>query len=355
MQAKSREISSRKSDHIRISLKNDVRGGQSALFEDVVLLHNAVPGMDHGEISLKTRLFGKNLSAPLLVSGMVGGTPEAGRMNRAIAEAVEALGLAMGVGSQRIMLEKPGTADTFRVRKYAKRSPVFGNLGLAQFTQGNLKPKDARRAMEAIEADGMFIHLNPAQELVQPEGDRNFSRGIERLAEICDELDGVPVIAKETGCGVSGTVARRLIDAGISGIDVSGAGGTSWIAVERIRSGDPVPGDALLSAGWGIPTAASVMMCSGLGVPVIASGGMGSGVDCAKAIALGAAACSIAQPVLAAYSRAGRKGVEARLLRAEDELRAAMFLTGSRDPRALAKAERRIFGRLGEWARAKKA
>ncbi len=338
-------ISGRKSDHIILSLSEESQNKGKGLFEDVVLLNRALPELSLSEVSASTTLLGKKVSAPIVVSSMSGGTALSGKLNSSIARACERLELGFSVGSQRIALENPSRRGLFEVRKFARNSPVFANLGLASFIGGGFRPNAARDAVEMIGADGIFIHLNPAQEIVQKGGDRNFSDGASILEEIVD-CAGVPVFAKEVGCGISGTVARRLVDAGISGIDVGGLGGTSFTKIESMRGGEEI-GSAL--SDWGIPTLASVAECSDLPVPVIASGGLSTGVDVAKAISLGAWGGGFAREILLAHSRSGERGIEEFLSLRIGELKAAMFLTGSKDLESLARAEKRVFGRLSEW------
>ncbi|MFH0961865.1 MAG: type 2 isopentenyl-diphosphate Delta-isomerase [archaeon] len=336
---------SRKADHIRLALSGISLSKQSNLLECVQIVNNSVPDMSFSEISTSASLLGKAISAPILVSPMSGGSAVGEKLNKAVAEACEKFQLPFGVGSQRVSFEMPRTAGSFQVRKHARNVPIFANLGLAQFTNGQLPPKAAKKAVESIEADGLFIHLNPAQELVQREGDLTFSKSLEKLEEISDEA-GVPVFAKEVGFGISGKVARKLVDAGISGIDVAGAGGTDFVKIELSRGGKGL-GRAL--SDWGIPAAASVIECAGLGVPIISSGGLLTGVDVAKSVSLGAWGGGFARPVLHAFSSGGRKGIESFLSGKIDELKAAMFLSGSRNLSDLEKAEKRIFGRLAEW------
>lgn len=342
---------SRKSDHLRLALSEKSISSEKTLLSCVKIFNCSVPDMSFSEISSTASIAGKRVSAPIMVSPMSGGTNVAERLNIAVAEACESLNLPFGVGSQRVLLESPATKRTFNVRKFAKNSPIFANLGISCFTSGGLSPKVARDAVDSIEADALFIHLNPAQEVVQVEGDRNFSRSFEILEEICDSA-GVPVFAREVGFGLSPSVARKLVDCGVSGLDVSGAGGTDFVKIELMRGGDSL-GKSL--SDWGIPTGASVALCSKLGVPVIASGGLKTGVDVARAIALGAWGGGFARDVLLAHSKGGKKSVENFLKERISELKASMFLSGSRDLQALANVEKAVLGELSQWLQNSKA
>ncbi|MEB3174228.1 MAG: type 2 isopentenyl-diphosphate Delta-isomerase [Cyanobacteriota bacterium] len=289
----------RKADHIRIALEEDVGAkAVTAGFERLALEHCALPDGDLDQVDLSLTLWGKTLKAPLLISSMTGGTAEAGRINQCLAEAAQALGIAMGVGSQRAALEAPELAQTYQIRERAPDILLFANLGLVQFNYG-YGMEEARRAVEMIGADALILHLNPLQEAVQAGGDRNWSGLWRRLEEITRQLT-VPVIVKEVGNGISAGVAKRLEDCGAAAIDVAGAGGTSWSEVEAHRQTDPrLKQIAHAFAGWGIPTAVSLRAALGAtDLPIFASGGLRSGIDCAKALALGAALAGSAAPLL---------------------------------------------------------
>ena len=294
----------RKADHIRINLEEDVRSTLTTGLERYRFIHQALPEMDLADVDLSQTLFNKTVRAPILISSMTGGTAEAGRINRTLAEAAQAAGIAMGVGSQRVALEDARAADTFRVRRYAPDILLFANLGAVQLNYGYTLDH-CKRAVEMIEADALILHLNALQEAVQPEGDTQFAGLAAKIAEVCRALP-VPVIAKEVGWGISEQAARLLAEAGVAAIDVAGAGGTSWTQVEMYRTQDEsLARVAAAFRGWGIPTAQSIQMVrqAAPDVLVFASGGLHNGVDIAKCIALGANLGGMASPFLKAAAR----------------------------------------------------
>jgi isopentenyl-diphosphate Delta-isomerase len=345
-------IGQRKSDHLDLCAKEDVGFREKGtLFADVRLVHDALPDLDEAHIDTSCELFGKTLRAPLVVAAMTGGTDEAGRINRELARLAEERGVAFGLGSQRAMVKRPGARESYSVRDVAPTTVVLGNLGVVQAR--DMSTEDVAGAVRDVGADALCIHLNPAMELVQPGGDRDFSRGLETIARLVRELP-VPVVVKETGCGLSTRVARRLLGVGVEHVDVSGAGGTSWVGVETMRAeaqGDAAAralGDALWD--WGIPTAASVGALAPLGFrTLVATGGVATGLDVARALSLGATAAGIARPLLKALVAAGPAAAGEALDGVIRELRAVMLLTGSRDLRALRAAQKVIVGELAGW------
>lgn len=341
------ELGRRKDQHLDLCLTGPVeRPGTTALFEHVHFIHDALPELSVDELDLRVSLLGKRLRAPLLVVGMTGGTERAGAINRDLARAAQDAGVAFGVGSQRPMARDPAKVSTYRVRDIAPDVVLFGNVGAQQVVE--LGAKGVRALVEAIEADGIFVHLNPAQELVQPGGDRTFRGCLDAIRALVDEL-GPRVWVKETGCGISRRVAERLVRAGVGGLDVSGAGGTSWTKVEALRASGVQEALGHEIAGWGVPTAAAVAASADLGVPLVASGGVRTGTDVAKAIALGATLGGMALPFLKAHEKGGVDGVRAQLSYVETGLRAAMLLTGSADLAALRRAPRLVTGELPRW------
>ena len=284
------DIEHRKRAHIDTVLSEDVGAkGITTGFEHVYFEHVALPEIDLDAINMRSPVFGKTLAAPLLISSMTGGTDIAQNINRHLAEAAQEMEIAMGVGSQRAAIVDPMFADTFRVRSVAPDILLFANLGAIQFNYG-FTPDDARKAVDMIGADALFLHLNPLQEAVQAEGDRNWAGVLEKIGELAGASD-VPVVVKEVGNGISGALARRLADIGVAGIDVAGAGGTSWSEVEAHRQLDEKMRRVAHSfAGWGIPTARALtdVRAALPNTPVIASGGVRTGIDVAKAIRLGA-------------------------------------------------------------------
>jgi isopentenyl-diphosphate delta-isomerase len=345
-------IGDRKTDHLTLCATGDVGFRQaSTLLENVRLVHDALPDLDHAAIDTSLTMLGKRLRAPICIAAMTGGTEEAGRINRELASLAEEHRIAFGLGSQRAMHVRTGTAGTYRVRDVAPTTLVLGNVGVVQAKQ--MSSDEVAALVGDVGADALCIHLNPAMELVQPGGDRDFSGGLDTIARLVSALS-VPVVVKETGCGISPRVAARLLEVGVRHIDVSGAGGTSWVGVETKRADEQgdvrarALGEALWD--WGIPTAASVALLAPLGLEtLIATGGIKSGLDVAKSIALGATAGGIARPMLRALHEGGRAGATAFLEGVLAELRAAMLLTGSKDLASLRATPRVVVGELGLW------
>lgn len=320
----------RKNDHIRINLDEDVYGREVTTgFERYRFVHNALPELSLHDINLETSFLGHHLAMPLLISSMTGGTPHARDILRNLATAAEEAGIAIGVGSQRAAVENPSLAEYFDVRDVAPTAPVFANLGAVQLNYG-IGVDGCRRAIDMLQADALILHLNSIQEAIQADGNHDFSGLLDKIGKVCETLH-IPVIVKEVGFGISGDVARRLVEHGVAAIDTSGAGGTSWSAVEAYRATTPLHralGEAFV--GWGIPTSESLMMVreGAPGAPVIVSGGMRGGVDAAKAIALGADLVGFAGPLLrAATENAERVLEEIAIIR--EGLRLAMFGVGA--------------------------
>ena len=337
---------SRKREHVRIILNRKVTfRGKTTGLERLEFEHNALPELNLAEIDPSTPFLGRPIAFPLLVSCMTGGYREALAINRGLAAVCEGARIAMGVGSQRQALEDRRFHRTFSVvRETAPSIPVVGNIGAAEVArmQG---VGTAQRLVDLIAADALAIHLNPLQELLQPEGNPEFRgvlQGIERLVR---ELP-VPVIVKEVGAGLSAGVIRRLLEAGVRIIDVAGAGGTSWAGVEALRSRDREFASGFWD--WGIPTAAAVREAAALKsthprFTLIASGGIASGLDIARSIALGADLAASARPVLQALASGGTRGARALIDRWARGVRAAMFLTGSRTIADLRQARLRSY------------
>jgi isopentenyl-diphosphate delta-isomerase len=322
-------ISTRKNDHIRINLEEDVRSALTTGLDDFRFIHEALPEINLDDIDLTQSLFKKTPQAPILISSMTGGTAEAARINRILAEAAQATGTVMGVGSQRAALENAEVADTFRVRQYGPDILLFANLGAVQLNYG-YSVDHCRRAVDMIEADALILHLNPLQEAVQPEGDTRFAGLAGRIAEVCKALP-VPVIVKEVGWGISERTARLLFEAGVAAVDVAGAGGTSWSQVEKYRIQDErLARVASNFRNWGIPTAESIQMVRRAApeMQVFASGGLRGGVDIAKSIALGACLGGMAGLFLKAASRSLEDTVQT-ILEIRRELQICMFACGA--------------------------
>jgi isopentenyl-diphosphate delta-isomerase len=320
----------RKLEHLRICLDEDPQFSELTTgLERYRFLHQALPEIDLDDVSTSCALLGKSLDAPLLISSMTGGIAEAEHINLSLAEAAQELGVAMGVGSLRAALEEPSVARTYQVRAVAPDILLLANLGAVQLNCG-YDVEDCQRAVELIEADGLILHLNPLQECLQRGRDTNFRSLLSKIEEVCHHL-AVPVVVKEVGWGISSRVAEMLQDAGVAAIDVAGAGGTCWSAVERHRAADEQTDHvAQAFAEWGIRTAESMVMVS-QAVPkttIIGSGGIRTGIDVAKVIALGAHAAGIGSPLLrpAAVSSAA---VVAKLQEIVEELRISMFCIGA--------------------------
>lgn len=345
----------RKSDHLKISLRENVQAKQiSTGFEDVHLVHRALPEIEREKINLSTVVFDHEFSAPLIVGAMTGGAPEATRINKAIAEAVEELRLGMGVGSQRAAIKDAKLEGTFAItRKMAPTAFLIANIGGPQLVRG-YSIKEAREAVEMIDANALAIHLNPLQETVQLEGETNYIGIINKIGEIAEAID-VPVIVKETGAGIAAEEAKMLEATGVAGIDVAGAGGTSWAAVEyhRAKRDQDKLRQRLGKAfwDWGIPTVTSLVeTVQSVNLPVIASGGVRSGIDVTKSLALGASLASTSLPILPPATK-GEKEVKKELQLILEELRNAMFLVGAESVKEIKTVPTVITGKTAEWLR----
>ncbi|MCW9706316.1 type 2 isopentenyl-diphosphate Delta-isomerase [Fodinibius salsisoli] len=322
-------IKQRKKDHVELTTSGQVNYQQSTGLEQYQFVHNALPEVNLEEVSTEATLLGRSFSFPLFISSMTGGYTDAGAVNAIIAEFCEEYGLPFGVGSQRIMLEQEDTISTFSiVRDRAPNAFIAANIGGAQLIDG-LAAKKTKLLIDSISADAIIVHLNVLQELVQPEGDRNFKgmeAGIARL--VTDST--VPVIVKETGAGISASVARRLLDIGVQVIDVAGAGGTSWSKVENERSSNPDPKHSF--DDWGLSTAACLRQIEPLkqeyNFEIIASGGIRSSHDIAKSICLGAQFAAAAQPVIKAVVNNGLEGLENLYVRWRHQLKIILTLLG---------------------------
>lgn len=339
---------SRKADHIRINLEEDVDAkGVTSGFDGYRFLHCALPEIDLAQVDLGTTLFGRRVGAPLFISCMTGGVAEAGRINRTLAEVAQALRLPLGLGSGRVQLEHDAPLPGFDVRGYAPDVPIFANLGAVQLNLGKTVT-ECRRLLELTRADALVLHLNPLQEALQLEGDTVFGGLLDRIEELCRRLEA-PVVVKEVGWGLAPDVVRSLLEAGVAAIDVAGAGGTSWSEVERHRLSDPHRAAvAQAFAGWGIPTAQALRLARQAAPTalIFASGGVRDGLDLAKAIALGANLVGMAGPFLRAAA-AGPEGALALAREMIDVLRITMFCLGAPTPQDL-RATPRLLDSAGQ-------
>jgi len=322
-------IDQRKADHIKINLEQDVRSALTTGLETYHFVHEALPELDLNRIDTTLNLFGKTLTSPTLVSSMTGGTAEAETINLRLAEAAQECRVAMGVGSQRAAIEHPEQAQTFQVRRVAPDILLFANLGAVQLNYG-YGVDECRRAVDMIQADALYLHLNPLQEAVQDAGDTNWIGIAAKIEEVCKKLE-VPVIAKEVGWGISEKTAKLLADCGVQAIDVAGAGGTSWSQVEMHRAPDEFTRQlAATFVGWGIPTAESILNVKKAvpGMTIFASGGLKDGLDIAKCIALGATLGGMAGQFLKSAAISTEKTVDMMNL-TKRQIAVTMFACGA--------------------------
>ncbi len=329
----------RKDEHIRINLDEDVASAVRTGLERYRFVHQALPELDLEAVDTRLSRWGRTLRFPLLIASMTGGSPMGGRINRALAEAAQAMGVGLGLGSMRVALEDSRAVETFAVRRYAPDILLCANLGAVQLNYG-YDAADCQRLVDMIEADALILHLNPLQEALQPEGQTRFAGLLERIGQVCRALS-VPVIVKEVGWGLAPQVAQRLVEVVVAAIDVAGAGGTSWSEVERYRHADP-QAQAVAAAfrDWGLSTAEALRQVRAAlpQATIIASGGLRTGVDIAKTIALGADLASMAQPFLRPALESAAAVVQT-LQVLERQLRITMFVTGAGDLAALRQRE----------------
>jgi len=334
---KANSILGRKRDHIEINLNKDVSSLLLNGFERYHLVHCALPELNYSEIDSSTTLFNIRLDYPLLISSMTGGTEKATEINNCLAKIAQEFNLAMGVGSQRIGIEDDSVMDSFNVRKVAPDILLFSNIGAVQLNY-SFSVDQCRKAVDAIEANALILHLNPLQEVLMADGNTNFSGLLNKIEMICKKL-GSPVVVKEVGWGISSEIAKMLFDAGVSAIDVAGAGGTSWAEVEKNRTEDHVKRQIAADfRSWGIPTAESLtaILEQNPESIIFASGGIRNGVDITKAIALGAALGGMAGPFLRAAANSEeelRKFTRVII----EQIKIAMFSVGAKNLKNLRK------------------
>jgi isopentenyl-diphosphate delta-isomerase len=339
-------VGRRKLEHLELCIGGDVEARRGTLLDEVELLHEALPELAWAEVDCSVELLGRQLQAPFVISGMTGGAPETRAVNLALAAVAQKHGFAIGVGSQRAMLLDPALADTYRMREAAPDVLLLANLGAVQAREAG--PERVAELVRAIGADAVCIHLNAAQELVQDEGDRDFRGLYATLAELVQEL-AVPVVVKETGCGLAPRTLARLRAAGVRWVDVAGAGGTSWTGVESLRGSPRQRALGALLRDWGVPTAASLVYAERAGLAAIASGGVRDALDAARALALGARAVGLALPFLRAWAAGGEPAVHEVAERLGEGLRAVMTLTGARRVAELRTVPRVLGPRLARW------
>jgi len=328
--------SDRKQEHLKLSLNQESNNEHVVSgFEDYYFVHNALPEISLEEIDTRITLFNKELNLPLMISPMVGGIREAEKINKDLAKVASTAKIAMGVGSQRIAINDNSLNSTFKVRDIAPDIVLFANLGAVQLNY-DFGVKECHKAVEMIGADALFLHLNPLQEALQVEGNYNFKNLLGKIKNICEKLDK-PVFVREVGFGISAEVALKLKTAGVSGIDVGGSGGTSWLEIEKARlEKSNLKEAAQFFKNWGIPTAQSLLMVkeSCPDIFIMASGGIRTGIDVAKAIALGADMAGIALPMLK-YIKISQEACLNYLKEIETGLRIAMFCIGAANIRQL--------------------
>lgn len=340
-------IAARKLDHLRLCCEEDVEYSETTtLLEDVRLVHRALPLFSPCDADLSAEFLGRRLSAPLIIGAMTGGADEARRINRALAGVAQEAGIGLALGSQRAMLEQPSLKATYEVRDIAPDCLLLGNIGV--FQARGMSAAQVEDLMESVGADGVCLHLNPAMELFQREGDHDYGQALETVARLAEAL-GERLIVKETGNGISGEVGRALVKAGVRAIDVAGAGGSSWVKIENLRAETPVPEELRPFEEWGLPTAVCLADLAGANTTIIASGGLRNGLDMARSITLGADLCSCALPFLRALDTGGADGARWLARALGDGIRAAMTLTGCRTVAELKAHRPAITGRLAEW------
>ena len=348
-------IGERKADHIDIALNQNVQfiekktGFDDVSLKDVDLVYEALPEINLDDVNCETKLFGHEMAAPIFVSGMIGGIDKAEKINRDIAKAVEQLGLGMGIGSQRAMIERPETKRTYYVRDIAPRMLFAGNIGIVNAKDYDLKKIEW--ALKEIKADVLAIHVNAAQEAVQPEGDTDFEGCLKAIKEISSKLKK-PVYVKEVGNGFSKEIVKALAKTKIKGIDVGGSGGTSWTKIEYLRQKEL---GEMTYAEFGVPTCAAILEARSVYKgELIATGGIRNGLHVLKCLVLGADIGGIAWPVLMAQNANGSEGVKSYLERVIRDLKRGMFLVGAKNLKELKKKKFLVMGKTKVWLEQRK-
>lgn len=330
-------ISQRKKDHIEICKDQSVETSRSC-FSDYHYAHNALPEIAFRDISTELSFFGYDISMPLMISSMTGGSTDAVTINKNLAIAASKMNIPLALGSQRIMIEDKKSWPTFDIKEYTENIPVFGNFGAVNIVR-DIPIVSAKEALDFIGADGVFLHLNSMQEVVQEGGDVDFSGVLKNIVKFQNEID-IPVIVKEVGFGINGEVARRLKEAGIEYVDVAGKGGTSWTYVESQRSQNAhMKNLGELFANWGNDTCECLIECSKIDdLTVISSGGVRTGIDIAKSISLGATIASMARPFLLTACISDEVVIDF-IKKTNHELKVTMFGVGAQSLEDLSKTE----------------
>lgn len=339
MNTNKKVINGRKADHLRICLTEDVRSGMTNGLEKYRFTHQALPEMDFQEISTETSFLNKRVKLPILISSITGGTKQAGQINLNLAKAAEKHQICFALGSLRAALENPESVNTYQVRKVAPTTAIYANLGAVQLNYG-FGVSECQKIIDLVQADGLILHLNPLQEVLQPEGDNDFSGLLSKIELICNSIS-VPVIVKEVGWGISKEIAKQLYKAGVKAIDVAGAGGTSWSQVEMYRTRNTIYAEAAKAfKDWGLTTAESIIQSKSVSknLQLIASGGIRNGVEIAKCIALGANLVGLARPFLEPAMISYEEVVKTIDILAL-QFRAAMFVAGKYNISQLGKAK----------------
>lgn len=336
----------RKDEHLDLCMEGDVAfRRRTTLLEEVEPVHDALPDLAFDDVDPSVALFGRRLQSPLLIAAMTGGTERAARINRDLAAAAQACGVGFALGSQRRLLQK-GITLGFQVRDVAPDALILGNIGLVQAREASSAALADMVAASGV--DALCVHLNPAMEIIQPGGDRDFRQGVDTLQRLVAELP-VPVMVKETGSGLSRAVGQRIAATGVRVVDTSGAGGTSWVGVETLRARGAIAEVGRTFWDWGVPTAASVVQLDGLGLEVVATGGLSTGMDALRALALGARATGFARHLLQTWAEHGRNGLEERIRQLAEEIRVGLFLCGCRTVDDLHRAPLVLGPRLLRW------
>lgn len=328
MASQNRDIHQRKQDHIDFIRQDKQIERHSTGFDDIHLSHRALPEIDYAAIDSTTTFLGKKMTFPLLISSMTGGAGDNfNNINRHLALAAEEHQIALAVGSQRAMIVDSAAEQSFKLRQYAPSIPLIANLGAVQLNYG-FGLSEARKAIETLEADALYLHLNPLQEVIQPEGDTNFAKLLPKIEQLTEQLD-VPVILKEVGCGLSATDIQRGLDSGIKWFDLAGRGGTSWSRIEAHRSNNDL---GILFQDWGLTTPQALNIARDFQEQgrFIASGGIRNGIDMVKSVIMGGQICGVAAPFLEAAMQS-ECAVGEKIEAFEQAFRTAQFLLGAQN------------------------